>query len=90
MTDILDNLRSRLRSFEERAKKIDGSSYHLATLHLSTFGWTANVSLKLAAPSAARYFEWPNEALDDLDRRLSAREDADGSLARTLGVEVAA
>ena len=75
----------RLGEIEARAERL--AKYSSAILQATPRGWTMWLSNMQPHPG---YFPTPDAALDEADRMLTRREDSDGILARTLGVEVAA
>lgn len=87
---MTDPIRSRLSELEARAKAIDGD-FAMVHLFASKYGWKASCSITAIQRCLPdEYFPTAGEALDFFERTITAYEDRDGALARTLGVGVVA
>lgn len=88
---MTDNIRTRLGELEDRlSKQVLAGRFVMVHLFASRYGWKTSCSVpEVQRRAPDEYFPTATAALDFMDRAISAYEDRDGNLARTLGVEAA-
>lgn len=81
-------IRTRLGNLEDRLQAAIGGRFAMVHIFASRYGWKASWSVTELGRAPDAYFPTPSAALDHVERIISAYEDRDGNLARTLGIDV--
>lgn len=90
MFSEIPDIRTRLGNLEDRLRAALGGRFAMIHLFASRYGWKASWSATELGRAPDAYFPTPELALDHAERVVSAFEDRDGNLARTLGIEAVA